>query len=385
TSALDTAAERVVQEALDRASANRTTITVAHRLSTIRDADVIYVIANGRVLEFGSHDKLIAQAGAYARLVEAQHLRQSLESSVATVAGTDSPATPELDAIEPNSPTAAEVTAIIAAQATGVSAIDSRTDTRRSNAKRASLQRSGTGVSLDEGSDKVSATIIDPESEEGKKLIAKQLQRRGLSALPRLIMMNRRHAGLLIPGTICTVIDGVSFPCFSIVFSKMIVALGQPDVDKQKHDVNLYAGLFFMFACVVFFGIGGRNLLFGRAGEKITFSVRYDVFRAMMRQDASYFDRKENGTGALTSRLATEASELNRSISESIPAFIAGIASMVSGIIIAFTFDWRLTLVIVGTLPFLTLAFYFEGKSVYATTKAMKGAYEKASQEASET
>ncbi|KAJ2833707.1 hypothetical protein GGI24_000740 [Coemansia furcata] len=378
TSALDTAAERVVQEALDRASANRTTITVAHRLSTIRDADVIYVIANGRVLEFGSHDKLIAQAGAYARLVEAQHLRQSLESSVATVAGTDSPATPELDEIEPNSPTAAEVTAIIAAQATGVSAIDSRTDTRRSNAKRASLQRSGTGVSLDEGSDKASATIIDPESEEGKKLIAKQLQRRGLSALPRLIMMNRRHAGLLIP-------DGVSFPCFSIVFSKMIVALAQPDFDKQKHDVNLYAGLFFMFACVVFFGIGGRNLLFGRAGEKITFSVRYDVFRAMMRQDASYFDRKENGTGALTSRLATEASELNRSISESIPAFIAGIASMVSGIIIAFTFDWRLTLVIVGTLPFLTLAFYFEGKSVYATTKAMKGAYEKASQEASET
>ncbi|KAJ2104475.1 hypothetical protein GGI16_002748, partial [Coemansia sp. S142-1] len=93
----------------------------------------------------------------------------------------------------------------------------------------------------------------------------------------------------------------------------------------------------------------------------------------------------ENGTGALTSRLATEAAELNRSISESIPAFIAGVSSMVAGIIIAFTFDWRLTLVIIGTLPFLTLAFYFEGKSVYATTKAMKGAYEKASQEASET
>ncbi|KAJ2887537.1 hypothetical protein IWW38_005116, partial [Coemansia aciculifera] len=386
TSALDTAAERVVQEALDRASANRTTITVAHRLSTIRDADVIYVIADGCVLESGSHEQLLAQAGAYSRLVEAQHLRQSVENRVAkAVAGDDSPATPELDGIEPNSPSAAEVSAIIAAQATGVSATESRVDTRHSNAKRPSVQRTGTSQAMDDGTDLASVTVIDPESEEGKKLINKQLQRRGLRTLPQLIMKNRRFAGMLIPGTVCTIIDGVSFPCFSIVFAKMLVALSEKDPDEQKRKVNLYAGLFFMFACIVFVALGGRNLLFSRAGEQITFNVRYETFGAMMRQDASFFDRKENGTGALTSRLATEAADVNRAISESIPAFIAGFASMIAGISIAFSFDWRLTLVIVGTLPFLTLAFYFEGRSVYATTKAMKGAYEKASQEASET
>ncbi|KAI8321679.1 P-loop containing nucleoside triphosphate hydrolase protein, partial [Martensiomyces pterosporus] len=74
TSALDTAAERVVQEALDRASANRTTITVAHRLSTIKDSDVIYVVSKGHILESGNHEQLIEKNGAYAKLVEAQHL-----------------------------------------------------------------------------------------------------------------------------------------------------------------------------------------------------------------------------------------------------------------------------------------------------------------------
>ncbi|KAJ2332862.1 ATP-binding cassette sub- B member 5, partial [Coemansia sp. RSA 2673] len=254
TSALDTAAERIVQEALDRASANRTTITVAHRLSTLRDSD-----------------------------------------------------TPPNPDIEPGSPSAAEVAAIINAQAIGVSAVDSRTETRRSFLQRLSVQRSNTVQSVDGTADETAIAKADVDEEEAKKLLDKQMQRRGLSALPRLIKMNRQHIGLFIPATIFT------------------------DFDQQKHEVNLYAGLFFMFACVVFFAIGGRNMLFGRAGENITFNLRYDVFRAMMRQDAAYFDRKENGTGALTSRLATEAADINRCIGESFPAFIAGIASLTAG------------------------------------------------------
>ncbi len=72
TSALDTASERLVQDALDRLSAGRTTLVIAHRLSTIRNADKIVVIEAGRVVEQGSHDQLMAKAGAYARLVALQ-------------------------------------------------------------------------------------------------------------------------------------------------------------------------------------------------------------------------------------------------------------------------------------------------------------------------
>jgi ATP-binding cassette, subfamily B, bacterial len=68
TSALDTETERAVQRALDELSRGRTTITIAHRLSTVRDADRIVVIDRGRIVESGTHDNLVARHGRYASL-----------------------------------------------------------------------------------------------------------------------------------------------------------------------------------------------------------------------------------------------------------------------------------------------------------------------------
>jgi ATP-binding cassette subfamily B protein len=72
TSALDSISERVVQTALDAASRGRTTIAVAHRLSTIIAADVIFVVVSGRIVERGSHEHLLAAGGMYAQLYAQQ-------------------------------------------------------------------------------------------------------------------------------------------------------------------------------------------------------------------------------------------------------------------------------------------------------------------------
>ena len=70
TSALDTESERMVQEALDKAREGRTTIIIAHRLSTVAKADQIAVLCAGRVVECGNHSQLLQHQGLYWRLLQ---------------------------------------------------------------------------------------------------------------------------------------------------------------------------------------------------------------------------------------------------------------------------------------------------------------------------
>jgi len=85
TSALDTETERQVQSALENLTEGRTTIVIAHRLSTVMAADTIYVMDSGRIVEQGSHAELLAQGGAYARLYAVQFAEQADEVTPAEV------------------------------------------------------------------------------------------------------------------------------------------------------------------------------------------------------------------------------------------------------------------------------------------------------------
>jgi subfamily B ATP-binding cassette protein MsbA len=76
TSSLDTVSERMVQDAINKLMKNRTSVVIAHRLSTVQNADEIIVLEKGQIMERGTHQSLIAQNGIYKKLVEMQHVLQ---------------------------------------------------------------------------------------------------------------------------------------------------------------------------------------------------------------------------------------------------------------------------------------------------------------------
>ena len=94
TSALDTESEAQVQggPALKRLMAGRATILIAHRLSTVRGADRIYVLDHGRIVETGDHGSLLRRRGLYARLAKTQDLETEIEPDAQTEVGAESAA-----------------------------------------------------------------------------------------------------------------------------------------------------------------------------------------------------------------------------------------------------------------------------------------------------
>ena len=85
TSALDAQSERAVQQALERLMAGRTTLVIAHRLATIRDADLILVLDNGTLAEAGTHDQLLRKQGVYAKLASHQGARDLTAGSATSL------------------------------------------------------------------------------------------------------------------------------------------------------------------------------------------------------------------------------------------------------------------------------------------------------------
>ncbi|XP_018319200.1 multidrug resistance protein 1 [Agrilus planipennis] len=304
TSALDTNSEAKVQAALDAASKSCTTIVVAHRLSTIRNANKIFVFSNGVVVEEGNHSELMEKKGHYYNLVMTQ------------VSG------PELE--------------------------DLQSSKRNGVAFR--QQSSVMSSEPDEDDDKI---IYDDNEFEMKP---------STSSLWSIIQFNAPEWWQIVIGCLASTFVGFAMPIFAILFGDILGVLSNTDEDYVRSQTNTYSLYFVVTGIVTGVSTFLQISMFSIAGEKLVERLRKELFGAMMRQEIGWFDDKKNGVGNLCARLSSEASSVQGATGQRIGTILQSIATIGLAIGLSMYYQWKLGLVALTFSPIILLAMFFHAR-----------------------
>ncbi|KAI8331204.1 P-loop containing nucleoside triphosphate hydrolase protein [Chlamydoabsidia padenii] len=334
TSALDTQSERLVQKALDAAAADRTTIVIAHRLSTIRNADLIVVMDQGDLVEQGTHNELLAQGGVYAELVKKQDI--ALEQSNHNVA--------ELD----------EETLLRQEQIELEKAQENQVVTN-GKVNPINLEKLNSHNMVDAYELKIQ------KQKEEMKLNSKQR-----TPLGRVVMQMRPEWPRLVIGIVGALVAGTVQPLFAFVFARVlnILMFNKPeDISPgPMSGANLYSFLFVVIGLASLFSFSAQIIGFESAGEYFTRRLRGQIFQAYLRQEIGFFDQEDHTVGALTSKLAVDAKNVNEMVTKTWGDISQIISATITSLIIAFSNSWILTLVVLCMAPFIIFATAYESK-----------------------
>jgi ABC-type bacteriocin/lantibiotic exporter with double-glycine peptidase domain len=127
------------------------------------------------------------------------------------------------------------------------------------------------------------------------------------------------------------------------------------DLEVQEQKCNLYSGLFACIGVVALIAVIIRNVMFSRSGEFLTMRLRERTFEALLNMEIAYFDDHSNNTGALCSRLATDASAVKGATGSRLGVLIQSFGSIAFGVTIGFVYSWQLTLVVLGFAPLMLI------------------------------
>ncbi|KAK6162939.1 hypothetical protein DH2020_002780 [Rehmannia glutinosa] len=360
TSALDADSERIVQGALEKVMVNRTTVIVAHRLSTIKNTNMIAVLHQGKIVEKGTHFELLKDPqGVYSNLIHSQEVNEEMEQSVDDKHKAD---------ITIKSDTGFNQ------RISSVRSLSSVSSGAESTSSHSMSFSNTTPMVLHFPKDSLAdENAISPE-------ISKDLPKVSIFRLARL---NKPEAPVLIAGAIFAVISGALLPIFGLLASSAIKTFyGLPH--KLKEDSEFWALMFVILGAVSLIAYPSRTYLFSVAGNKLIQRVRLMCFEKIVYMEIGWFDKPENSSGVIGARLSTDAALVRALVGDALAQLVQEAASLVVGFAIAFEASWQLALIALAMIPLIIFNGYVQMRSVRGFSRDAKLMYEEASQVAND-
>ncbi|XP_024965597.1 putative multidrug resistance protein isoform X1 [Cynara cardunculus var. scolymus] len=358
TSALDTESERVVQKAIDQASVGRTTIVIAHRMSTVRRADMIYVIQAGKVVESGSHAELMQMngrkdgGGEYLKMVQ---LQQSA---------------PGNEVMDISNSFQSPYRMSVAASPTSV---------RSSAPSTPSLNPFSPAFSITTPYSVQFNTSYDSDEEDNLRKLS-----HSAPSQFRLLKMNAPEWVATLWGCLGAIGSGAVQPINAYCVGGVIHVYFESDKSSIVDHARTYSFVFLALGVFNFISSVIQHYSFAVMGEKLTTRVRKKLLENLLTFEIGWYDEDENTSAAICARLSSEANMVRSLVGDRLSLLTQAFFGAVFAYTLGLVLSWRLALVLMAAQPFLIGSFYARSVLMKSLSEKSHKAQKEGSQLASE-
>ncbi|KAI0377124.1 putative ABC multidrug transporter [Hypomontagnella monticulosa] len=312
TSSLDSASEQRIQSAIEQVSVGRTVVSIAHRLATVKNADKIVVMRNGKVIEQGSHLDLIAKNGDYASLVRLQNMG-SETSSVSTAKESGPNGTSSLD-------------------------IDMEKVSR----------------SLTAGNEKTQETGALSVEEVNKETKSPERSRPTWATIKSMGAVTRPYLLWLFIALFASVVVGGTYSGSALIFGNTIGALSPCNTEEAIRAAGSFFGLmFFALAIVEFFANGLSWSAFGWVAQKVLYTIRVLSFRSLFEQDLQWHQSENRTPSTLLSYITSDSAAVEGLTGSIIGTMFSICVNFVAALILSLIIAWKIAIVCLATVPLM--------------------------------